>query len=456
MDVIKFHRAPAINREKGLDVVMAYPLPTTDSPFSLTPLSILYPGKMWEDQGLRVEYWDQRWDSWEMLEDLLRDTKQVGVSAFTGHQCAFAADILMRAKEINPDIITHVGGHHAQHCAKDVEKEPFVDVVWPNRSYHEHAFPFSPAAQRLWKRGDMQYMTSNGCPYGCQFCALRSGWSPRPLEQISKEIDAICELTGATEFSFSDPNVGFQHTRVNGKNQFVDRMERMREIGKILRRHNIKFDGNVRADYVDQEYADLMSWAGCTSIEFGLESGVDYFLRKHVKKGHDVQAGLTANACMAKTNISVMNSFVKGMPYETHDQWLHTMEHIDAIMDIAPNARASIYKFSPYPGSPAFDLAVAGQGIEKFNPPTTMKGWGELRLMADSTYWVSGLCFRLDNTEKNFPGDDWKLIEPYVLRARKLWAERRPEDFTSQEVAEVERLIEFQVRKHSGRMAAAA
>ncbi len=450
---IKFQRSPAIN--KGLDVVMAYPLPTTDSPFNLTPLSILYPGKMFEDEGKSVQFWDGRWDSQEMLDDYIKEAKELAVSCFTGAQCSFASDILQRAKQLNPKIVTHVGGHHAQHCGDDVEKEPFVDRVWRERSYHEHAFPFSPAAQRLWKRGDMQYMTSNGCPYGCTFCALRSPWKPRPLEQIERELGEICELTGATEFSFSDPNIGFDRTRDGlGTNIRIDRIERMKALGKILRNLGIKWDGNVRSDYVDQEYADLMEWAGCTSIEFGLESGDEWFLHNRVRKGHTVESGITANACMAKTSISVMNSFVKGMPYETKEQWLHTMEHIDRIMSIAPNARASVYKFTPYPGSPAYDLAVKGEGIEKFNPPKTMKEWGSMPLMADATYWVAGLNFRMDNTRANFPDSDWHLIEPYVHEAQKLWRERRPEEFEPH-VADVEALVQFQVRKHTAQAKAA-
>ena len=74
--------------------------------------------------------------------------------------------------------------------------------------------------------------------------------------------------------------------------------------------------------------------------------------------------------------------------------------------------------------------------------------------MIDPTYWCAGLCFRLDNTEKNFPGDDWKLIEPYVFEARKLWVERRPEDFAHAE--DVEKLISWQVRKHNAQLTAAA
>lgn len=418
---------------------------------------------MFEDQGLTVEYWDARYDPPEMLDDLLKEAKQVGVSAFTGYQCGHASDILERAKQFNPKIITHLGGHHARLCKSDIEKyEKNVDVIWPERAYHEHSFPFSPAAQRLWKRGDVQYVTSTGCPYACTFCALRSQWNPRPIEQIEREVAAIYELTGfqnegqqRPEISLSDPNLGyFKFKDEGGTTHRVDRVARMKQLGNIFRQYGLHVDGNVRADYVTQEYADTMAWAGFVSIEFGLESGDDNFLKNQIKKGHDVKCGLTANACMAQTPISVMNSFVKGMPFETNEQWIHTMDHVDAIMDLAPNARASVYKFTPYPGSPAFDDAVAGRGIEKFDAPKTMKEWGSLKLMVDHVYWCAGLNFRLDNSQKNFPGDDWKLIEPYVLKARQLWKERRVDDFTLQDVADVERLVEWQVRKHSGRAAA--
>ncbi len=152
---------------------MAYPSPCLDSQFNLTPLSIMYPGKMFEDQGCSVVYWDGRYDDPAMLDGYIKESKNIGVSCFTGYQAGRASDILERAKQLNPKIITHVGGHHARMCPEDVKAEPNVDVVWPERAYHEHSFPFSPECQRLWKRGDLQYITSSGCPYGCTFCALR-------------------------------------------------------------------------------------------------------------------------------------------------------------------------------------------------------------------------------------------------------------------------------------------
>ena len=92
-----------------------------------------------------------------------------------------------------------------------------------------------------------------------------------------------------------------------------------------------------------------------------------------------------------------------------------------------------------------FDDAVNGvDGYPKFTPPTTMKGWGSLKLMKTSIYWIAGLCFRKDNTQKNFPGDDWKLIQPYVELAQKKWRQRDIYDFPC---GEVEALITQQIEK---------
>jgi hypothetical protein len=150
MNVEPLKFAPMINRDKPIDMLMVYPLPYVR--LSVQPdgaLSILYPARCSRTQGMRVEYLDMRWDTQEMLDDLIKQSRQIGVSCFTGYQCGHAADILERAKELNPKIVTNVGGHHARMCPQDVQAEPFVDVVWPERAYHEHSFPFSEKAQRL-------------------------------------------------------------------------------------------------------------------------------------------------------------------------------------------------------------------------------------------------------------------------------------------------------------------
>jgi hypothetical protein len=76
-----------------------------------------------------------------------------------------------------------------------------------------------------------------------------------------------------------------------------------------------------------------------------------------------------------------------------------------------------------------------------------MKEWSELPLMASPIYWIAGLCFRQDNTRKNFQGEDWALIEPYIELAQNKWKNRDVEDFPCREVEE---LISRQVKKNQG------
>lgn len=699
-----------------LDWLLAYPNPTDDSPYALTPLSIMQPGAMFRAKGQTVKYFDQRFDPSEMFDSLVKDAENVGVSCFTGKQSAYASDLLTRAKELNPKIITHVGGHHARLCTDDVKREPMVDNVWPERWYGENFFPWDEEDKRLWRRGDVQYQTSRGCSYNClrgdtlvntiygkisikelaetrktvpvytykngrvfitdairiqktgenkelvrvrftdgthidctpdhrflqfkwgnqhaeareweveakdlkpkshvraiketlggvgyryitwgrrdrqlnsrmimeymlgrelqtaeqvhhidrnklndhpdnleycessaahhkqhpefaqrmrennpaksmtpewrekitkavtgkkrtleqrlryrdsklgeknprwggnvdgrsgrksrirevnhvvesvialeiredvycmevpasgwffandvlvhncTFCALRSPWFAKEFDKIERELAMIAELRGGLdEISVTDPNTGQGLERIDGVVIHHDRIKRMRTIGAIFRKFGVRWDGNVRSDYITPEYADAIAESGCFSLEFGAESGNEEFLRKVIHKGHGVDSIKNANRLLRGTGVSVMNSFIKNMPRERHDQWLDTMELIDWIVDAAPEARISVYTYAPYPGGPSYKDACEGvDGYPKFIPPKTMKGWGELKLMESPVYWIAGLNFRMDNTRANFPGEDWKLIAPYVALAQKKWKDRDVDTFPFEEVS---------------------
>lgn len=428
-------------------MLLVYPIPTTDSPLKLTPLSILFPGALFEKQGLKVAYFDERFDSEEILVGLIKNSKEIGVSAFTGYQTGRAADILIKAKRINPRIITGVGGHHARLLPEDVLSEPFVDKVWTGRVYGEDLFPYNDHTKIHFQRTDMQYFSSRGCPFSCSFCALSSPWEPKDIQEIDRELRIIHNDIGFKEISFSDPNIAYGIHKSEGKTVILDRVERIKKIGKILRDVNVRWDGNMRADYLTPEMIDALVESNCYSLEIGCESGNDFFLRKIIKKGCGVDAIKSAAKNIRGSGISVMYSFMAHMPRETREMLMDTLDLIDWIIETDPDARVSIYNYAPYPGTPMYYDAVKGvEGYPKFNPPTTMKGWSNLRLMISPLYWISGLCFRKDRSRKNFPGDDWKLIQPYIELAEKKWRDRDIDDFPGEEVKE---LIAKQLEKNS-------
>jgi len=438
-----------LHNKPTIDILLAYPKPTTDSPNRLTPLSILFPGAMFEKQGLKVAYFDERFDSEEMLIDLIKHSKEIGVSAFSGYQAGRAARILKKAKGINPSIITSVGGHHPRILPEQVLAEPFVDKIWADRVYGEDLFPYNKRTKIHFQRTDMQYLTSRGCPYACSFCSLSSSWDPVDIKRLDRELKTIYEGVGFKKISFADPNIACGFYRDGDRIITIDRVKRIREIGKILRDINVRWDGNIRADYTTPEMVDALVYSKCYSLEFGCESGNDYFLQKVIKKGCGIDSIKRAVQNIRGSGISVMYSFMANMPRETREMLMETLDLIDWIVQTDHDARVSIYNYAPYPGTPMYEDAVAGvEGYPKFTPPTSMKGWGSLSLMHSPLYWIAGLCFRKDNARKNFPGEDWNLIQPYIELAEKKWRERDIDNFPGEEV---EALIAKQIEKHKAR-----
>ena len=421
------------------DILLVYPIPTLDSPTHLVPLSILFPGALLEKAGLTVAYFDERYDSREKLIELVKDSREIGVSAFTGPQAGRAADILKLAKSIKPSIITGVGGHHARILPDQVLAEPFVDKIWPEPSYGEDLFPFNERTRALFQQSGMQYFTSRGCPFNCSFCCLRSEWRPKAIADLDRELGIIHDAVGFRDISFSDPNIAYGPTdRL--------RVQRIRDIGRITRRLGVKWDGNMRTPYITPRMVEALVESKCYSLEIGCESGNDRFLRQVVRKGHGVAAIKRAASVIRGSGISVIYSFIANMPGETRDQLLDTLELIDWIVDQDPDARVSIFNYAPFPGSRMYGAALAGtSGYPQFSPPTTMAGWARLPMMKTPLYWIAGLNFRRDNCRKNFPGDDWQLIEPYIRLAEQKW---RLRDIDSFPCRDVEEIINRQMVKH--------
>lgn len=427
-----------------IDMLMVYPRPTKDSPVKLTPLSILYPGVWHQSKGLDVEYFDQRFDDISLFDELVSRSKEIAVSAMTGHQCGQAAYLLKRAKKNNPKIIAGVGGHHARLMPEQVLNEEFVDKVWTGQ-YGLDLFPYDEKTKIHFQRTDLQYMTSTGCPFACRFCAVSEAWRPFCLDKIKEELQTIYDDKPFDRISFADPNIGFNKYKENGKWIAVDPLERISKLGKIMNDLHVTWEGNMRCPDITPQMVDVLVKANCTDLEFGCESGDEQILKNIVKKGHGVEAIKNAVRNIRGSGISVVYSFIAFMPGESFDQVKKTMDLIDWIVETDSLARTSIYNYAPYPGTPMYSDAVEGKyGYKKFIPPDTMEGWAHYNPMSSPIYWITGLNFRMDNTRKNFPGSDWHKIEPYVKLAQKKWANRDVLEFPCEEV---EKLIEIQVMK---------
>jgi radical SAM superfamily enzyme YgiQ (UPF0313 family) len=189
--------------------------------------------------------------------------------------------------------------------------------------------------------------TTRGCPWRCDFCAsnvmLRQAYRKRPVADVVRDIEAICQLRGHPFIEFADDNT------------FVDRewgKELCRQLAPLHVHWFTETDVSV-AD--DPELLRLLRAAGCRQLLIGLESpgpaaleGVELRANwkarrwaSYVDAVRAIQAhGITVNGC-----------FILGLDG-------HTPEVFEEVLDFA--ARVPLYDvqitvLTPFPGTPLYD-----------------------------------------------------------------------------------------------------
>jgi anaerobic magnesium-protoporphyrin IX monomethyl ester cyclase len=207
-------------------------------------------------------------------------------------------------------------------------------LKWPaeflkRHRHHHHRFETAPHGIGA----EMEF--SRGCPYRCTFCAkenFRNLYRKRNLETVLQELDGLLD-TGVQYIYFIDEIFLPDRPLLES---LVDR--------------NFKFGIQTRIDLWKEEMIDLLSAAGCVSIEAGVESITEEG-RTHLDKNCKLTTDeLTDRLIYAKKRIP----FVQANLLESES---------DDIQDIE-RWRKHLHKFGvwsnepvplfPYPGSPEY------------------------------------------------------------------------------------------------------
>jgi radical SAM superfamily enzyme YgiQ (UPF0313 family) len=210
-------------------------------------------------------------------------------------------------------------------------------------------------ADRPYNRFTVQ--TTRGCPWRCDFCAsnvmLRQPYRKRPVEDVVRDVRAVCELRRRPFIEFADDNT------------FVDKAwgkELCRQLVPLRLHWFTETDISV-AD--DPELLQLMREAGCRQVLIGLESPEQSALEglelrsnwKARRCGGYVEAlraiqdhGITANGC-----------FILGLDR-------HTPDVFSEVYDFAlrvPLYDVQITVLTAFPGTPLYDrLRSEGRILE--------------------------------------------------------------------------------------------
>ena len=146
-------------------------------------------------------------------------------------------------------------------------------------------------------------ITSRGCPFDCTYCSRKIGGKKirfRSPENIISEIQYLSENFGLNKFVFLDDCATLSSKRIKKFCQMV-----------IDLKLSIKWICITRVDTVSKDLLKEMKMAGCTSVDYGVESGNPKSLKK-IRKGFSLKDVENTLRFTHEVGIQSMVNFMHG------------------------------------------------------------------------------------------------------------------------------------------------
>ena len=328
--------------------------------------------------------------------------RMVGITSFTA-QIFQAHAVAGIAKEVDPGIVTVIGGAHAsalpegtlrQFPAFDLAvygegeetvceiasriadgKDDFGNVdgaAWRKRGeirknaprrlirdLDSLAFPaFDLYPLQKYTAGNSLFgqsrifpiMSGRGCPYECSFCFRLHGSSvrTRSVENVIQEMRRDIDFFNTRQFFFQDETFTLDRARTL---RFCDRFLAQ---GLI---HKADWICETRVDAVDRDLLKKMKQAGCSLINYGIESGSQDILDRS-RKRITLEQIHQAVAYTKEADIRTFTNFIIGNPYDTPG----TIEQTIKLAFALNSDFASFTILTPFPGTETLEMARRGEG----------------------------------------------------------------------------------------------
>jgi radical SAM superfamily enzyme YgiQ (UPF0313 family) len=191
---------------------------------------------------------------------------------------------------------------------------------------------------------------SRGCPYKCIFCSepMNTGQKlrKRSPNNFVDQVEYAKKRFGITHFNIIDSVLTINRKLIEATCQEL-----------IDRKLDITFEGQTRADLVDEDLLRLMKRAGLRKICFGVESANKEVLRL-MKKACDLDTVRKAFAWCEKLDIRNHVGLMMGSAGDTKKSIMETAWFARSLKQIryAPMGIAV-----PYPGTALYEYARTGQ-----------------------------------------------------------------------------------------------
>jgi anaerobic magnesium-protoporphyrin IX monomethyl ester cyclase len=304
------------------------------------------------------------------------------------------------AKEVNPHIVTVVGGPHPTLALDEVARNSNIDYIVTHEG--EITFPLllsaiqggHPPQERVlagvppdldelpfpdrelflneWRRAGyasdspedpfvpelpppfVTIIAGRGCKYNCSFCQpaerrlFGRGVRRRSPGNIIRELEILWEKYGFASFMFHDD------TLTEDKEWVIEFCRLYQERGFAQ-----PFFCQSRADIIvrHEDMVQRMAQSGCKGYFIGFESGNDRVL-KFIRKGTTREMNLEAGRVCRRHGIKIWANYMLGLPTETEQEVRDT---ISMLKEIDPDYYSPAF-YTPHPGSDLYDYCVE-QGL---------------------------------------------------------------------------------------------
>ncbi|MBN2056217.1 radical SAM protein, partial [bacterium] len=225
--------------------------------------------------------------------------------------------------------------------------------------------PYSliPVSAYAGKSGELNYLSSRGCPGSCEFCAVkcvhREQWTGLAPERMLRELGELVARHGIRHVHFTDTDFFADIQRVEEFCRLkIDRALPLTwgALGRVANLH-----GRPTA------FFHLIEKAGCRFLEAGGESGSARILSMYHKEitPSDLE---TFTEKLSGTGIDLMMNWMLGPPGETRGELYVTYEVARRLRCIMPRIRYLFYRFTPIPGSAMGEAAIS-RGVARPGTP---------------------------------------------------------------------------------------
>ena len=346
----------------------------------------------------------------------------VGLSAYTS-EIGNAGRAAALVKEIDPEVLVVLGGHHASAVPEDTlarygeidclvrgegeltlvelmgrwkegrgfddvaglvtrtdtgarlhAQRPLIadldDLPMPARHRMELArYAPHPATGNAFRLPTTGIMASRGCPFHCRYCS-KGVWGNtlrvRSVEGILQEIERCRTDFGITDLRFFDDGLT------------MPKMPLDKLCGAMIRYdRGLTWNCYSCVGDVTEARLRLMKRAGCYHVKYGIEFGTDKALRL-TGKGSTLAQARAAVAMTKQVGIECKASFILGIPGETMADCEQTLRFA---IELSPDL-AAFYPFDLFPGS-RFHQILHGKGKAD---NTELIPRGELENLASRAY----------------------------------------------------------------------